>query len=137
MAKSTKSKTIKKTTKKTQVVQEDSLKLHKQLKTSSYNTSLTRIRKRLPNKKQRAFSRFIHAKGMDSTNDILVATIGRPSSIIGGSIFALIGVGIGVYLSRYYGYSFNYLLLFLFFIMGYAVELLIETIIKFFVRYKS
>lgn len=116
---------------------EDNFKLHKQLKTSSYSSSLIQIRKRLPKKKQKAFSHVIHAKGMDSSNDFIANTIARPNSIIGGSLLALVGVLVGVFLSRYYGYSYNYLLLFLLFILGYVIELLIESVIKFFVRYKD
>lgn len=116
---------------------ENNIGLHKRLRDSSYHSSLGNIRKRLPKKKQRAFSKFIHARGMDSFNDLLANTIGRPNSIIGGSILALVGVSVGAYLAKFYGYSFNYLLLFLLFILGYLVELLIETVIKFFVKYKS
>jgi hypothetical protein len=114
--------------------QEDNINLHKKLRASSYASSMGNIRKRLPHKQQRAFSRFIHARGMDSFNDLLTKTIGRPNSIIGGSIFALIGTFLAIFLSKYYGYSYNYLLLVLFFVLGYLLELLGETIVGLFIK---
>jgi len=116
---------------------EHNISLHRQLRANSYSSSLDSIRKMLPKKQQRIFSRFIHARGMDSINDLLSWTIGRPLSIIGGSIFALVGTFIGVYLAKHFGYQYNYLLLFLFFVLGYMIELLIESILKFFVKSKN
>lgn len=115
---------------------EETLRLHKNLKSSSYDSSLKRIRQQLPKKNQKALSGIIHAKGMDSVNDLLINTFARPKSILGGSLLALIGVSIGAYLAKYYGYSYNYLLLFLLFILGYVIEFLVESVINFFVRFK-
>lgn len=113
---------------------DDNFKLHQSLKSSSYNSSIKRIRRQLPNKHQRMFSSFIHAPGMDNFNNMLANTLARPKSIIAGSILAMIGVSGGVLLSKYYGYSYNYLLLFIFFIIGYLLELIIELVLKFFIR---
>jgi hypothetical protein len=128
-------KTIQQPKKRAEV--EDNLKLRRQLKNASYKSSLSSVRKNLPKRKQRLFSGLIHAPGMDNSNDILARTIARPKSIIGGSIVAVVGTVASVYLSKYYEYSYNYLLLFLFFVLGYAVELVFESVIKFFVRYKD
>jgi len=130
-------KTKAKSNQKSKYHADSNINLHKQLRANSYSSSLGNIRKRLPKKKQRAFSHFIHARGMDTFNDFLVKTVARPNSIIGGSSLALAGIILGVYLAKYYGYSFNYLLLFLLFILGYLIELLFESIIKFFVKYKN
>lgn len=114
----------------------NNMKLHEDLKRSSYKSSTKRIRKQLPKQSQRSFSSYIHAHKMDSLNDMLSATIARPRSILGGSILALLGVLIGVYFSKYYGYSYNYLLLFICFVVGYVIELLVELFIGLFVRYR-
>lgn len=113
---------------------EENMALQKRLKQNSYRELLKRIRRQLPTKQHRAFSRFIHAPGMDSFNDLMSAVIGKPIAIITGSLFALAGVLTGIYLSLANGYSFNYLTLFSFYIFGYAIALLVESLINFFVK---
>lgn len=140
--KSTNSKSVKNELKTKQLnpkldnYSEHNIRLHKDLKDSSYSQSLKRIRKNLPKNKHRVFSSFIHAKGMDTFNDSVGNILARPRSILAGSLVALIGVIIGIYLAQYYGYSYNYLLLFLFFIFGYVIELIIELIVCFFIKTK-
>ncbi len=114
----------------------ENIKLHRDLKSSSYRSSLKRIRKQLPSSHQRLLSSYVHGRGMDSFNDLVANTIARPKSVLAGSILAAVGVIGSVYLAINYGYSYNYLLMFLFFVFGYLAELIIELIIRFFVRYK-
>ena len=127
-------KTISKTTHKNDIF--ENLELHNNLKKSSYQSSIKRIRKQLPKKRHRAFSSFIHARGMDTTHEYVINTISRPYSILVGSIFAFIGTWLAIYLSMHNSYSYNYLLFFIFFIIGYFVETVFEIIIKVFVKYK-
>jgi hypothetical protein len=112
---------------------EGNLRLHKSLKSSSYDEALKSLREQLPKHKSR-FSKVSHGKGMDELSDFLAMTLARPRSILCGSLLALIVVLKGVYLSSHYGYSYNYLLLVLFYLIGYFLELIIELIIGIFVK---
>jgi hypothetical protein len=129
------SSSIKQSKNKEEIEFSENIKLHKSLKTSSYNSSIKRIRKRLPTKNQRLFSSFVHAHGMDTFNDFVANTIARPKSILAGSILALSGVITITYLAKSYGYSYNYLLLFTLFILGYLLEIIIELIIRLILKF--
>jgi hypothetical protein len=115
----------------------ESINLRKSIKNNSYKKSKVRLRKQLPKKNQRILSSIVHADGMDTLNDLIINTIGRPLSIISGSVFALISTVVGVYYAKKYGFYFNYFLFFLFFILGYVSEIILELCIKFFVNIKK
>lgn len=126
----------KKTNKSTSKDINQTIQLHRDLKASSYDSSINRIRKSLPSSNQRAFSSLIHGHGMDSLNDLVANILVRPKSILAGSILTLVVVTITAYLARSYGYSYNYLLLFLFFIVGYVIGLLLELIFSLFKKHR-
>jgi len=107
---------------------ENSINLHKNLKSVSYKSSLKRIRKLLPNQFERVVSKFMHGDGIDNMNEILIKTIARPNGILIGSLFALLATLTTVYLAIYYGYSYNYLLLFMSFVIGYLIECVVAIV---------
>lgn len=121
--------------KKAEIKFNENIELHKALKASSYDSSIKRIRKRLPRKNQRLFSSLIHARGMDNFNDLVASTLARPKSILAGSILAILGVITITYMAKSYGYSYNYLLLFMLFIVGYSIEIIIELVIRLILKF--
>jgi len=106
---------------------EEDLGLENILKNDAYYSILNDIRGDL-NWPQRAFSRFIHARGMDRLNDILLKTLARPMALLVGSLASLASQIITITLAKNYGYSYNYLLFLPAFLAGYLLELIIEYV---------
>lgn len=103
--------------------------VNKELKLLAYNRALTRARKQL-SAPSRAFSKFIHNKSIDKPSEIIGNTIARPSGMVGGAFFALLGSSALLWISRHYGYEYNYLAFILLFGIGLLVGISVEGIIR-------
>lgn len=99
----------------------------KELRYDMLQRTLTRVRKKLP-APSRQFSKFVHAKPVETISSVGEKTIARPVGIFGGGLAALIGSGFVLYMSREYGFKYNYLLFVLLFIGGYLLSTVIEFI---------
>jgi len=103
--------------------------VNKQIKDAAYHRSLLRVQKRL-SAPSRSFSRIVHSKALDKPSELASKTIARPSSMLGGALFAMIGT-LGLYwLTNKYGYEYNYLLAILLFILGAVLGVIIEGVIS-------
>lgn len=105
------------------------------LKTDAYKQTLKRIQARLT-PADRAFSKVVHNKAIDSVSNVGAKTVARPSGLLGGSICAFLGSLGLLYSAKYYGFRYNYLMFFIFFIGGFAIGLLLEVVIWLFVKRK-
>lgn len=105
------------------------LLVNKALKEMAYNRALTRARKRL-SVPSRAFSKVVHAKAIEKPSEAIGKTIARPSGMLGGAFFALVGSSVLLWISRHYGYEYNYLEDVLLFGIGMGVGIAIEGIIR-------
>lgn len=101
----------------------------KEIKTDSYRRSLKKIRTNL-NVPERAFSRVVHQPAIDAVSNAAAKTVARPSAFLGGSIGALVGSAILLYVSRHNGFTYNYAVIFFLFIGGFFVGALIELLAK-------
>jgi hypothetical protein len=100
-------------------------------KEMAWSRSMTRTRKKL-SITSRAFSKFTHNPAVDTTSDFVGKTIARPSSMLGGALFAFVGSSIVLWATKYHGYKYNYLVFLILFITGSLLGLLIEAISKLF-----
>ena len=79
---------------------------------------------------ERQFSKIIHNSKVETISDAVGGTIARPSGLLWGGIFSLIG-SVGVLLvCRYYGYEYNYLIGIASFAGGYFIGFLLEGLAK-------
>jgi len=116
--------------------QDQSFGITRELKTDAYKKSLKKIRGHL-NAPERVFSRVVHQPVIEKTSNGLAKTVARPSAFLGGSLGALLGSSLLVYLSRHYGFKYNYAFIFVTFAAGFAVGLLLEALYKLVARRRS
>ncbi|GAC1387716.1 MAG: hypothetical protein NVS1B7_2940 [Candidatus Saccharimonadales bacterium] len=99
------------------------------LKEQSYERKLTQIQSRL-SVPEKSFSKAIHQPTVDHISEAGSKTLFRASGILGGSIAALFGSIMLLYLSKHYGFKYNYLLFFVFFMSGFILAISAEAVIK-------
>lgn len=104
-----------------------------EMKGQTYARSLSRIRQRLSTP-EKAMSKIMHNKILDTVSNGIGKTAARPSGILGGGIFALIGSSALLYMAKKYGFEYNFLIFFMLigggFVLGLIAELLIKTLVK-------
>lgn len=101
------------------------LGMQRELKSQAYNRTLQTVRARLP-ASARLFSRVVHQPVIETLSNVGAKTIARPSGVLSGSLVALVGSGVLLYMARYYGFAYNYSIFFALFGGGFIVGLLIE-----------
>lgn len=106
-----------------------------ELKNAAYGRTMKRVQSKLT-APQRLFSRFAHHPAIDTISSGLGATTARPSGILGGSIFALFGSGVLLYMGKSYGFSYNYFAFFGLLITGFVAGLVVEFCLKRLKRHK-
>ena len=79
-------------------------------------------------------SRFAHNKYVESVNDILGETIGRPSALFGGTLLTLTTLIAGLLINQHYGYEVNYLFPILSFPIGFIAGVVIEQAYRFLIK---
>ncbi len=105
----------------------------KQLKQDAYQKTLKHVRRHLSGP-ERTFSRIIHQPTVEKVSSVGSQTVGRSSGLLGGSIFAFAGSLGLVVLAKHSGFTYNYLAFLLLFVLGYAIGLLLEAVIRLLVR---
>lgn len=98
------------------------------MKNRTYKRELTKIQTKL-SKPDKAFSKIIHNKTVETISNVGAQTLARPSGLLGGSIFAFIGSLLTYYMARHYGFRYNYLVMFLLFAVGFAAGAAIELLV--------
>lgn len=103
------------------------------LKGETYSRTLNRIQQKL-SRPERTMSKIMHNKAVEKVSDGMAKTAARPSGILGGGIFSLIGSVILLYMTKKYGFEYNFFMFFVFlgvgFMLGVVVELVIFSIKK-------
>jgi len=99
------------------------------MKNMSFSRAMVRMRKKLaaPDK---ALSAVIHAPVIEQVSEFAAKTVARPSGMFFGSLFALIGSSVFLWVSRTYGFEYNYLTFAVTFIVGMALGLALEALYK-------
>jgi len=96
-------------------------------KNRAYNLSLKRVQRQL-GAPGRSFSRLIHNPAVERVSETLEKTIARPSAVLGGSLFATVGLAIMLYAARRNGFALSGSELALFLAIGWLVGLLSELL---------
>ena len=100
-----------------------------QAKSVKLNTNLTIVRSHL-NKTSKTYSSFVHKPVINSLSEVSAKTIVRPSAILCGGLFTLIGSGYYLYLEKQTGYKYNFFVAIILFAGGFIIGLLLEAIYK-------
>jgi len=74
----------------------------------------------------RAFSKFIHAKPVEKTSDVVGTTVARPNAILSGAIFAFICTFAVYLIAKNYGYTLSGFESIGAFIVGWIIGLLFD-----------
>ena len=101
----------------------------KTLKADAYSRTLRKVRTQL-RAPERAFSRVVHNKAIESVSNASAKTIARPSAFLGASFAAMVGSAVLLYMSKQYGFTYNYTVLIVLFAGGFVLGLLVELILK-------
>lgn len=110
--------------------------VNRSLKLIARRRLLKQIRRHLA-PPDRAFSHIIHQPIIDQTSELAAKTVARPSGLLSGGLFALIGSGALLYIDKHYGYRYNFLVWMLCFAGGFVLGLVLEAIISFSKRLRS
>lgn len=80
--------------------------ISKKQKNESFKKTMKHVQSELP-PSSRAFSKVIHAKGVEQTSEVLGATIARPNAILAGAVCAFL-LTLGLYvLAKNIGYKLS------------------------------
>lgn len=101
----------------------------RELRAMTYKRALVRLRKR-QSASDKVLSKIVHQGAVDAASETLGKTVARPSGMIGGGLFALIGTTILLFTARHYGFQFNYLVFFCLFAVGLLFGQLCEIAIR-------
>lgn len=104
---------------------EQPLYVNHELKNIALQRTLSRVRRHLsaPNK---VLSKVIHQPAIQSVSEAGAKTFARPSGLLFGSITALLGSSLALYVAKHYGLHYNYVLVLALFVAGFAVGLVLE-----------
>ncbi|MFA6270507.1 MAG: hypothetical protein WC657_04875 [Candidatus Paceibacterota bacterium] len=102
--------------------------LNRQLKVAAFNRTMVRVRKHL-SPPERTLSKVIHKPAVEAISNTAAKTIARPTGILTGGFFALVGSSFVLYMAKHYGFRYNLLLFFVLLVGGYVLGLLLEMII--------
>ena len=108
----------------------------KELKSDAYKHTLQKVRKQL-SVPDRAFSKVVHNKTIDSVSSAAAKTVARPSAFLGGSIGALVGSATLLYITRQNGFTYNYTVFFVLFIGGFFIGAVIELLVRLLFRKRT
>lgn len=100
-----------------------------QLKAQTLHLTLKETRKKLSGS-QKVLSKVIHQPQVDTISNVTGKTIARPSGMLFGGLFALIGSALYLYASYHYHFTYKYIAFSIFFVGGFIIGLIIEFITK-------
>jgi len=107
---------------------------HKGIKKQEYKATMRRVESRLP-VYQKAFSKVIHNRVVDSVSNVAGKTIARPSGLLGGAIAAFVGMLVVYLNARRVGFEYPVGATFIFFAsVGWIIGILIEYLFVAFKR---
>lgn len=104
--------------------------VNQELKSISFQRILTRTRKQL-SRPERSLSRLVHQPAVDKVSQVGEKTIARPSGLLTGGLFALVGSSIMLFMAKHYGFRYNLFVFIVLFVAGFFVGLLVELLLSF------
>lgn len=116
--------------------QPQSLFSTKQLKLEAFTKTMQRVRSRL-NPPERALSKFMHHPTVEMLSNYGSETVARPSGILGGGLFTLVGSSVFLFYAKNRGFEYNYSIFILLFVAGFGAGLVTELIAKLLTKKRS
>lgn len=103
--------------------------VNKDLKKLKYKRTLASVQKDL-NAPERALSKVIHNRAVESVSNAAGKTVARPSGLLVGGILAFVGTSGYLWATKHYGYEYNFLMFFVFLTGGFVLGLLLEVLVR-------
>lgn len=103
----------------------------KKIKKDQYQKTLEQIRRQLPKKSQQRFSSFIHQPVVERLSEVSAKTIARPSGILGGASFALLGSFVVLSIAHHIGFEVPNTIFIALFILGFVAGVISEVLVSF------
>jgi hypothetical protein len=111
------------------------LVMHRELKDDAYRRTLQKVRGHL-SAPDRAFSKLIHQPTVEMISTVAANTVGRPSGLFMGGLFALAANSFLLFMARKYGFAYSYTVMILGFMGGFALGIVLELIWRLLRRHK-
>lgn len=102
----------------------------KKIKAEQYKQTIKQVQQRLP-KAERTFSTFVHRPSIEAISEVGAKTVARPSGILGGALFALIGSTTVLLVARRVGFEVPNSIFAILFICGFMGGLVAEVALRF------
>lgn len=99
--------------------------VNRELKDMSFRRTMNNTRRQLK-APERVASKLIHQPVVEKVSEVAGKTVARPSGILGGGIFALVGSFLLLWITKKYGYEYNYLVFFMLFVCGFVLGMIAE-----------
>jgi hypothetical protein len=116
--------------------EDELIPVNNSLKNHALQQNLRKVQRKLP-APERAFSKVIHQPIVEQISDVTSETIARPSGILVGGLFSVIGsLGVLV-ICRYYGYEYNFLIGLVAFVGGFICGISLEGAFRLMAKLKS
>lgn len=99
------------------------------LKSHAARQTINSVQKQL-SPPERTFSKFVHNPAVESISEAAGKTVARPTGLLWGGIFSVIGSLAVIIITRFYGYEYNYVIGLACFAGGFFIGLIIELLFK-------
>lgn len=103
--------------------------VNSELKSEALRRTLTRVRKHLATP-DKVLSKVIHQPVVNAISNAGAKTIARPSGILSGGFFALVGSSFMLYMAKHYGFHYNLLIFIIVFAGGYVLGVAFEFLMR-------
>lgn len=108
---------------------QQAVRITKDDKQRAYTHTIKHVQSKL-SKPSRSFSKVIHSPVVERTSEALEKTVARPSAILGGALFATVGLAVMSFFARRYGFTLSGTELILFVSAGWLLGLVVEFVWK-------
>lgn len=107
--------------------------VHRNLKKQTYKATMQRVEAKLP-AYQRRFSQVINNDTVDAVSNVASRTVARPSALLGGSVVAFLALIVFTFYANSLGFEVSSGSFVIFVLLGWALGLMVEAVIKLFRR---
>lgn len=103
--------------------------MQREVKAKAYTHTLSKVRRHL-SPSEKTLSKIVHQPVVESLSEVGAKTAARPSGLLAGGVFALLGSIALLYMSKHYGFRYNFFAFILLFVSGFLVGLIAEILTR-------